>query len=65
MSPRGGEPATTLRLAREDDLPTCAEIHRVSIDECLVAAGQPTMTWAGAPLVAGFSRYLPTGNALL
>jgi GNAT superfamily N-acetyltransferase len=60
MSPEVGEPGTTLRLAREEDLPTCAEIHRVAIDDYLVRAGQPAMAWGAAPLIAFLSHLLAT-----
>ena len=52
MGPTSGDGEPGLRLARDEDLATCAEVHRVAIEGYLAAASQPAVSWAAAPLVA-------------
>ena len=58
--PTAGPVGTRIRLATEEDLPTCAVIHRVAIDDYLVRAGQPAMAWGAAPLIALLSHLRAT-----
>ncbi len=51
---------TRFRAATEEDLPACAEIHRASIEDVLVARGQPVVTWQTAPLVELLSHLRTT-----
>jgi len=58
--PTAGPGGTRIRLATGEDLPTCAEIHRVAISDHVSPLGQPAATWEPVALVALLSHLRAT-----
>lgn len=55
-----GADRVRLRLATEEDLPGCAEIHRASIEDYLSTVGQPMATWQPASIIRLLSHVKST-----